>query len=462
MTRGVSLEANLRATSAPSWIRVIGWTGIFFAAMPYIGLSVLPSDVQPLAFIISAAGAGLLLLGVPSRVRHIPYLVVPLCVMALLATVSLALRIAAEDVGYVWLLRSYYGYIGAPIILTFFVQYLRILPSEDLARVLDVALGVVFTGFVLNALGLTWVIQAVVNRAVFVGFIGNARGFTSFFAEQNFISSQMAFFFFSYLLVGRLTKLRLAALVTAAALSMAGQLFVTLGQIVLAYALMMGVVVFVRRGLSLRALTHLGLAAVGVAWFLSFHDVVAQDVRRTGLPARGITAVSKIIEAGPSYIGQDPGVFYRLSGALQAGATLVDNPLNFRLAATVDPEFHGTIRRTYTWISLALFDSTSPSFSLRVPSALGTWIVEFGVLGLLAAVSFIVMLVRRCMRANRRQALPALWAALFLVQVLFLALPLANPSLWLLAALIWVTATPEGARGSALAPLEAPSAPHAE
>ena len=81
----------------------------------------------------------------------------------------------------------------------------------------------------------------------------------------------------------------------------------------------------------------------------------------------------------------------------------------------------------------------------RVSSALGTWIVEFGVLGLLAAVSFIVMLVRRCVRADQARLLPVLWAALFLVQILFVLLPLANPSLWLLAALIWVTATPAGA-----------------
>ncbi len=443
MTRAVSLEGDLMAAPIPAWIRGIGCTGIFFAVMPYIGFSVLPSDVQPLAFIISVAGVGLLLLGVPSRVRHVPYLVVPMCLMALLATVSLVLRIAAGDVEYVWLVRSYYGYIGAPIILTFFVHYLRVLRSKDLARVLDVALGVVFAGFVLNALGLTWIIQGVVNRAVFVG--GNVRGFTSFFAEQSYISTQMAFLFFCYLLVGQLTKLRLAALVTAAALSASGQVFVTLGQVVLAYVLMMGVAVIVRRRISVRGLTQLGLAAIGVAWFLSFSDVVAQDMRLAGLPTRGINAVSDIIELGPSYIGQDPGVSYKLSGVLQAWATLVDNPLNFKLAAAVDPEFRETILRTYAWISLAFFDSTDLWFSRRVPSALGTWIVEFGVLGLLAAVSFIVMLVRRGVRADRTRTLPVLWAALFLVQGLFVLLPLANPSLWLLTALICVTATPEGA-----------------
>ena len=445
VANAVGLDAEVTEVVVPAWVRVIGGIGIFFSVMPYVGFSVLPSDVQPLAFIVALAGVGLLVLGVPSRIRHVPWLVVPLCMMALLASVSLVLRIAAQDIGYVWLVRSYYGYIGAPVIFTFFVQYLRILGSKDIARALDVALGVVFVGYVLNALGLTWIIQSVVNRAIFVGFVGNVRGFTSFFAEQSFISIQMAFLFFCYLLVGRLTKPRLVALVTAAALSAAGQVFVTLGEIVLAYVLAMGVVALLRRGIRVSWLTHLGFAAIVIAWFLSFHDVVAQDASRAGFPTRGITAVSKIIETGPSYIGQDRGVFYKIAGVLQAGATLVDNPLNFRLAATVDREFRETIRRTYAWASLALFDSTHLSFSRRVSSALGTWIIEFGVVGLLAAVSFIVMLVRRGMRADRRRALPVLWAVLFLVQVLIVMLPLANPSLWLLAALIWVTATPESA-----------------
>jgi predicted MFS family arabinose efflux permease len=56
------------------------------------------------------------------------------------------------------------------------------------------------------------------------------------------------------------------------------------------------------------------------------------------------------------------------------------------------------------------------------------------------------MLIRRGVRADRTRSRPVLWAILFLVQVLFLAVPLANPSLWLLAALIWVTATPQSAQ----------------
>jgi hypothetical protein len=440
-----SLEVDVTGANVPAWIRVIGGTGIFLSVMPYIGVSSLPSDIQPLSLIVACAGVGLLVLSVPSRIRHVPWLVVPLCVMALLATISLVFRIVAQDIEYMWLVRSYYGYIAAPVIFTFFVHYLRMLESKDIARALDVALGVVFAGYILNALGLTWIIQAVVNRAIFVGF-DHGRGFTSFFAEQSFISIQMAFLLFCYLLVGRLTKPRLVAVVIAASLSAAGQMFVTLGEVLLAYVLMIGVVALVGRGIRVRWLTRLGLAAIVIALFLMYQDVVAQVANRAGLPTRGITVVSKLIETGPAYIGQDTGVFYRIAGVLQAGATLVENPLNFRLAAASDLDFRETIQPTYAWLSLALFDDSTPVYSRRVSSSLGTWIIEFGVVGLLAAVSFIVMLIRRGVRADRTRSQPVLWAILFFVQVLFLAVPLANPSLWLLAGLIWVTATPQSAQ----------------
>lgn len=34
-----------------------------------------------------------------------------------------------------------------------------------------------------------------------------------------------------------------------------------------------------------------------------------------------------------------------------------------------------------------------------------------------------------------------MWASLFLIQVLFIKIQLANPSLWLLSALIWMAAS---------------------
>ena len=142
----------------------------------------LPSDTQPVAFIVAAIGVGLLPVG--SRLR-VSYLLLPLVVMALLATVSLILRGAFDDIGYIWLIRSYYGYASAPVIVTFFLYYLRVLRQEEIAHAIDVALVVVFVGYLLNALGLTWMIQGVVNRSLFPDGVG-LRGMPGFFPEMSF------------------------------------------------------------------------------------------------------------------------------------------------------------------------------------------------------------------------------------------------------------------------------------
>jgi len=426
------------APAVPAYVRWLAQAGIFFALMPYIGIGALPSDTQPFAFLAAALGL-VLLWRTPPRVA---YLTLPLIVMAVLATVSLILRGAFDDIGYLWLIRSYYGYVSAPVIVTFFLYYLRVLRNDQIARVVDVALVVAFLGFVLNVLGFTWVIQSVVNRAVFVGAAASSRGIPSFFVEQSRVSEQMAFFFFCYLLTGQVTRLRAAALVVAALLAAAGQMFIIAGHIVLAYAAAAAVLVLVRRGISVRSATRLTLAGAVVVAFVSFHEVIAADLIRIGFPTRGITAISSIIDRGGAFIGRDQGMMDKLAGILQAAATLVDNPVTFKLAATADPGFRATVEPTYAYLSRILFDSTLLRFARRPSTALGLWVLEFGIVGLIAALTFVVLLLRRAVGAPNEVQVRVLWASFFLAQVLFVKLTLANPSLWLMSALIWAASRP--------------------
>ena len=424
--------------SVPGYAKRLAQAGIFFALMPYLGVAVLPSDTQPVAFVIATVGVGLLLAG--SRLR-LAYLTLPLLVMALLATVSLILRSGFDDVGYIWLARSYYGYASAPVLVTFFLYYLRVLRREEIARVIDVALAVVFIGFLLNALGLSWIIQGLVNRAVFPGYVAGARGLASFFAEPSNISEQMAMCFFCYVLTGQVTKTRVAAIVAAMVISAAGQMFVIVAHVVLAYGLASGLLVFVRKGLPVSTVTRFTLAGVLVAGFISFNQVIAADLIRVGFPTRGITAISRIIEEGRTYIGRDVGIMNKVAAPLQVPATLRDNPFVFKLAASVDPRFRETIGRTYPRLLRVLFDSDKMLFQTRPSTALGLWVIEFGVLGLLVALSFMGLLLWHALRASWERQLAVLWASLFLIQVLFIKIQLANPSLWLLSALIWTTAS---------------------
>ena len=95
----------------------------------------------------------------------------------------------------------------------------------------------------------------------------------------------------------------------------------------------------------------------------------------------------------------------KLAGVLQAGATVVDNPGVFKLAAMADPEFPETVTRTYARFLRVLFDSDVLRFHRRPSTALGLWLVEFGVVGLLAALSFVGLLLWRTFRAGRETQL---------------------------------------------------------
>ena len=432
------VAAGTVTESVPNHTKWFAQAGIVFALIPYIGVGALPSDTQPVAFIVAAVGVGLLLMG--SRLR-VSYLALPLVVMALLATVSLILQGAFDDTGYIWLARSYYGYISAPVIVTFFLYYFRVLRSEEIARAVDVALVAIFVGFLLNGLGLTWLIQVFVNRSI-VPDPSMARGLASLFPEMGFVSEQMAMCFFCYVLIGHVTKTRVVAIVAASVIAAAGQMFIVFAHVVLAYGLASVLLVFLRKGLSVRSVTSLMLAGVLVSGFMSAHQVIAADLIRLGFPSRGITAISGIIKDGRTFIGRDEGMMDKLAGTLQAAATLRDNPAAFKLAATADKELHiATVGQTYARLLRVLFDSDILMFQRRPSTALGLWIIEFGVVGLLAALSVVGLLLWRAARARKAAQCAALWASLFLIQVLFIKIQLANPSLWLLSALIWVRAS---------------------
>ena len=221
-----------KSEAVPMYAKRLAQAGIVFALIPYVGIVALPSDTQPIAFVIATLGVGLLLVG--ARLQ-LAYLSLPLLVMALLATMSLSLRVAVDDIGYIWLIRSYYGYISAPVIVTFFLHYLRVLRDDEIARVVDVALAVVFAGFLLNGLGLTWMIQGVVNRAMFPNLAAGTRGMASFFPEMSNVSEQMAMCLFCYVLTRQVTRVRVAAIVAASVISAAGQMFIVFAHVVLAY-----------------------------------------------------------------------------------------------------------------------------------------------------------------------------------------------------------------------------------
>lgn len=422
-------------------VKYVAQAAIFFSLMPYIGFTFLPTDVQPIAFLVCSLGVAPLL-----ATGRLPlyWVALPLWAMSGIATLSLLALIGSGEAEHLMLLRSYYGYVAAPIIVTFMLYYLRFVSGAEIARAIDLALAVALAGFVLNMVGLTWVIQLVVNRAVAEEFFGGARGLTGFFPEPSRVSEQMAGFFFAYLLTGQLTRLRTAGVVAATFVSAAGQMFVVFGHLILGYILALLMVFVLSGGLSKVAALRFAIVGVTLVAVLVLREPLTDALIAAGFPSRGLSAVGDILRMRLSYVGQDEGILFKISGVLHAAATLGDNPTSFQLAAAADPGFAATIERGYAALIQAIFGTTLLVYPSRTYSALGTWIVDFGLIGLVTALWFIGILLYRGLLAKAKTRLHVLWASFFLAQVFFVKVALANPALWFLAALIWVvTKAPE-------------------
>jgi hypothetical protein len=430
----VLAESTPRITVTPG-IKWLVRLALFTTIMPYVGLGMLPSDTQPFAFLFCGMGVALLLLTAEFRLNATS---IAAWFMAGLGMLSLALQLATGGPGAFKLLRSYFGYVSAPLVLMFFVYYLRFLRSAEIAKVVDAAVWLTFIGFALNLLGLSSIIHVVVSRAVFEG-IGD-RGFASFFSEQSTVSIQMAFCFFVYLLSGTLTRKRVAFLVVAALISAAGQVFITGAEVAIAYATAAAGVLLARAWVARAAVRRLSTVFAAILVFVAFSKPITNALIDAGFPGRGLSAIERLVSVGPAYIAHDHVIAIKIASVLHAGATVVDHPTNFRLDATDYSEFRGTISNAYGRIALALFGTRQLIWPQRPYTALGTWIIDFGLLGLAAAIVVLVPLFVSALSAPRELQMPLLWACFFLAQNFFVELPLVNPSLWLVAAMVLAAA----------------------
>jgi hypothetical protein len=80
------------------------------------------------------------------------------------------------------------------------------------------------------------------------------------------------------------------------------------------------------------------------------------------------------------------------------------------------------------------------AFPDRLYSAFGTWVVDFGVIGVLSMVTVHALILQRIFRGGRRVQIATLLAYVFWSMVTILQVALANPALWALLALLWTRA----------------------
>jgi hypothetical protein len=410
---------------------------LFFALMPNIGLGALPSDTQPFAFLLACVGFMQMVQVNGSRASVIA---VPFIVMAFLASLSAAVAYVLQVHSSVDLLRYYYGYISAPIIVGYLVFKLPSVANGVVVKVVDAVLVVTALGMVLQLVGLASIINVLVNRSVYVDVTESARGFTSFYSEQSRVSIHLGIVAMIYLLEGSLTGKRIVVIASLSFLSFAGQVGVVLSQLTL--AALASIVLYALWHLSAKK-KHLMVAAAAslslITLVLAAEPVMAV-LASGGLPTHGFNRALRVMELGGSYIANDAGIIVKLSGLFQAVSSLWERPIAFALGAPATEGYAESISATYANLSMFFMGHARLAFPDRLYSAFGTWVVDFGVIGVLSMVTVHALILQRIFRGGRRVQIATLLAYVFWSMVTILQVALANPALWALLALLWTRA----------------------
>lgn len=396
---------------------------VFFVIMPYIGYGGLPTDVQPVAFVLCVAAIPLL---VYHRALHIPKPAL-LCIAVLfLSVVGFFAGTAFAERDLFFDARAIFGHLSSIVILVVFASCLVLLPATRVAGIADATLALIYVGFVLNILDLTEWIQVVVARAEFEWFDDQARGLTSFFPEQSRLANQMVLYLVLYWAIGRMNSTRLCLVLAIGALSGSGQFFINTFVLVLSTI----VAAVMTRGQSTgNRFAVVLVLAVSAGFALVIRDY-ADDLVELGFPIRGIYAMRELLIFNLTALGQDNGFLFKISGLAQGLAAAYASPFSLELGAALYFENDHAALAAYEGLLTALFDAGRFPLPERSYSVFGAWVTDLKLPGLVLSILFAVSLHRQLSRAAGFSG--AVATAFFLTTV-FLFLLRSNtsdPTFW--------------------------------
>jgi hypothetical protein len=405
-----------------------------FILLPYIGISILPSDTQPFAVLFSLLS--LVALDIMTSKTLLPKWIFPILVMSMLAIIAFLLSLFINDeISFLNSIRALYGYLTPLIISLFVYRYLKVYKDSNISKYADIVLIITFFGFLLNVLGLTEIIQIFVNRSIEGGLIETSRGLTSFYPEQSRISEQMGILLFIYILENKLTKKRIFALFTAGFLSFAGQFYIVILQIIISYTLAKIVTIKSLKSFILKRYVIGFFSSLLIISILINIEDFAFLLINLGFPSRGTTAFLNLLDSGINGLSSDRGALIKSSGVIFMLTSIVERPFSFEIFSIVT-DFDSSYFDTFMKIQTFIFQNNSIAYGERVYSALGTWVVNFGLIGLIATISLIFKMYSPFRKIIEPKNFSIIFAIIFLSIILFLKIPLANPTIWLLYVLI--------------------------
>lgn len=398
---------------------------LFTLLNPYIGLSIFPSDTQPFAVLFSFVY--IVFYFYNKNKIYFPRVALPFLTLLLFSISSFLIKILVLNADLIDNIRYIYSYI-TPFIIVLFIYTIRkkIEFVELTKKSVDIFIVFCFLGFIFNLLDID-IPKYFVNRAIFED-ISHGRGLTGFFPEQSRVSEQCSIIFFIYYLVVGVSLRRFFCLLLIATLSFAGQFFIQIFFIFLSFVCAQFIL---RQRLKLLFRKTFFLLSASLCSYLLFINL-ADYLVLLGFPSRGLIAIKIVLTQGLYGWSEDAGIIMKISGLFSIISTILSVPLNFQLGSFSNPEFIYSISTNYSHVQNFVINNPNPLIPSRVYSALGLYIVDFGILGLMA-VSYILFLL---FKGLRKRKFIIIWSSIFLLLCLFVKLNLANPTLWFMFSLI--------------------------
>ncbi len=373
---------------------------IFLIIFPEIGIFRFPSDTQPYFLIFTIFA---LILGY-KRIKTLDILLVPFALMLVFSTLSFIITIVNSN-NFFALFRSYFGYISTFFLLLYLFTYKEFYVANHLNPIFDFCIFFIYLGFFLNLIGLNWTVQLFVNRSEFK--LDGIRGLVSFFSEQSNMVSVCFILVFSYIHLNSFNIVRGILLFTAIILSASGQAVIELIFIFFTYYLSIFLLFISNNKIKLKNFRYF-LISFSLFFFLIF------VLKNFDLNYRAFQIFKNFsIETGLYILGSDYSTTWKVQGIFLAIATILSTPFIFQISSLTETNAFDRLFYYHSAIYQNVFGVSKPKFGDRVYSAFGTWVVDFGIIGLLTYLLFLLLFLKK--NVFKKKIDPILLTSIFYV-----------------------------------------------
>jgi hypothetical protein len=407
---------------------------VFLIIFPEFGIIRLQTDTQPYYVILIIFS-----FFISNKIQiKINYIILPFLFMLCISTFSLSISYF-NSTNKFNLLRSYYGYISSTLILFYFLNNVDLFVSKNIIGIIDTSIVFIYIGFLLNLFGLNFIVQLFVNRAEF-RFDG-VRGLVSFFSEQSNMVTVCVMLLLILSHFNKLDKLRFFSIFLAIVATASGQLVIEFVLLLLFYLLAFIIQTILKSKLNLSSLKR-----IIISFFSSI--IIFWLIKNINLNFRVFEIFKNInLEQGLIILGSDYSFSWKVQGIFLAISTLLSDPFIFQISSLTETNSFDRLSEVYASIYISIFNISLPRFGERVYSVFGTWIVDFGIVGMLAYLSF-VLIYMKALFLNNKYNIVLFISFLYILYASSFKIGLSFPTLYLLIFSTYIYAINEKQKSS--------------